>query len=159
IVSGRVTERAGRWYLTVVVDVVSAPGESPAATVGIDFGLSRFATLSTGEVVKTQARLKKSEVKLGRLQRGLSRKQKGSHNRQKWKRRVARWHERVANQRRDFLHKFTTRLVRRFGTICVEDLALRGLCRTRLAKSFHDAGIGEAIRQLEYKQAWLGGTL
>src|SRR5207247_851814 len=45
------------------------------------------------------------------------------------------------------------------GIVCVEDLSLAGLCRTRLAKSFHDAGIGEAIRQLEYKQAWRGGIL
>jgi putative transposase len=159
IVSGRVTERAGHWYLTVVVEVATAPTEVPAASVGIDFGLSRFATLSTGEVSETQARFRKSQVKLKRLQRGLSRKKKGSQNRRKWKRRVARHHERVANQRSDSLHKFTSGLVKAFGTICVEDLCLAGLCRTRLAKSFHDAGIGEAIRQLEYKQEWRGGEL
>src|SRR5205807_2352774 len=113
---------------------------------------ARFATLSTGEVVETQAHLRKSEAKLARLQRGLSRKKKGSSNRRKWKRRVTRHHERVRDQRRDFLHKFTTNLVEQFGTICVEDLCLAGLCRTRLAKSFQDAGIGETIRQLEYKQ-------
>jgi putative transposase len=159
IVSGRVTERAGHWYLTVVVDMAASPTEVPATSVGIDFGLSRFATLSTEEGVETQARLRKSEAKLKRLQRGLSRKKNGSQNRQKWKQRVARHHERVANQRRDFLHQFTTPLVKTFGTICVEDLNLKGLCRTRLAKSFHDAGIGEAIRQLEYKQTERGGVL
>jgi putative transposase len=72
---------------------------------------------------------------------------------------VARYHERVRCQRSDFLHKFTTGLVEHFGTVCVEDLGLPGLCQTHLAKSFHDAGIGEAIRQLEYKQAWRGGVL
>jgi putative transposase len=158
IVSGRVTERGGRWYLTVVMDV--ATGEPPPLNaVGIDFGLNRFATLSTGEVVETQARRRQSEAKLKRLQRGLSRKQKGSKNRQKWKRRVTRFHERVRNQRQDFLHKFTTAVAERFGTVCVENLNFAGLCRTRLAKSFHDAGIGEAVRQLEYKQAWRGGAL
>jgi putative transposase len=99
------------------------------------------------------------EAKLKRLQRALSRKVKGSQNRRRWKRRVARHHERVRNQRADFLHNQTTSLVKRFGTICVEDLNLTGLCRTRMAKSFHDAGIGEAIRQLEYKQRWRGGVL
>jgi putative transposase len=159
ILSGRVKECAGHWYLTVVVEVAAAPGDQPAAAVGIDFGLARFATLSTGEGVETQAHLRQSEAKLKRLQRGLARKKKGSQNREKWKRRVTRHHERVAHQRADFLHQFTTRLVREFGTICIEDLNLRGLCQTRLAKSFHDAGIGEAVRQLEYKQRWRGGRL
>jgi putative transposase len=159
IVSGRVKECGGHWYLTVVVDVAVSATAAPPASVGIDFGLSRFATLSTGEVVETQAHLRQSEAKLQRLQRGLSRKQKGSKNRAKWKRRVTRFHERVGHQRQDFLHKFTTDAVERFGTICVEDLNLGGLCRTRLAKSFHDAGIGEAVRQLAYKQAWRSGVL
>jgi putative transposase len=159
ITSGRVIERAGHWYLVVVVEATPSPAEVSASSVGIDFGLSRFATLSTGEVAETQRHFRQSQAKLKRVQRGLSRKQKGSRNRMKWKRRVGRHHDRVANQRRDFLHKFTTDLVRNFGVICVEDLNLKGLCRTRLAKSFHDAGIGEAVRQLEYKQAERGGVL
>jgi putative transposase len=159
IVNGRVTERGGHWFLTVVVEVEEIPQAPTHRCVGIDFGLTRFATLSNEETVETQARLRKSEAKLKRLQRGLSRKQKGSQNRKKWKRRVARFHERIANQRADFLHKFTSDITERFGVICVEDLSLKGLCRTHLAKSFHDAGIGEAARQLEYKQAGRGGVL
>jgi putative transposase len=159
IVRGRVTERAGHWFLTVVVEFEGEPHEPRSASVGIDFGLWRFATLSTGEVVETQARLRQSEGKLKRLQRGLCRKQQGSQNRKKWKRRVARFHERIANQRKEFLHQFTTEVAQRFGVICVEDLNLQGLCRTHLAKAFHDAGIGAAVRQLEYKQRWRGGVL
>jgi IS605 OrfB family transposase len=159
IVRGRVTERAGHWFLTVVVDVVCELQHPRSASVGIDFGLSRFATLSNGEVVETQACFRKSEAKLKRLQRGLARKQKGSQNRKKWKQRVTRFHERVRNQRQDFLQKFTTQVVEEFGIVFVEDLNLRGLCRTRLAKSFHDAGIGEAVRQMECKQVWQGGAL
>jgi putative transposase len=156
IVSGRVTERAGHWFFTVVVDMAAGEQTPPPTSVGCDFGLSRFATLSNGEVVETQAHLRQSAAKLKRLQRGLARKRKGSKNRQKWKRKVTRCHERVRHQRQDFLHKFTTDLTERFGTICVEDLNLKGLCRTRLSKSFHDAGIGAAIRMLECKQAWRG---
>jgi putative transposase len=159
ILNGRVTERSGHWYLTLVVEV-KPEQETPRPTcVGIDFGLKRFATLSNGEAVETQACLRRSEAKLKRLQRGLARKQKGSTNREKWRRRVTRFHERVRNQRADFLQKFTTQVVDRYGVVFVEDLNLRGLCRTRLAKSFHDAGIGEAVRQLEYKQRWRGGVL
>jgi putative transposase len=160
IVSGRITERGGHWFLTVVVEVEAKEAQvPPQQSIGIDFGLSRFATLSDGQVVETQAHLRRSEAKLKRLQRALSRKQEGSQNRNKWKRRVARFHERVRNQRQDFLQKFTTEAVKQFGVVFVEDLNLRGLCQTRLAKSFHDAGIGEAVRQLEYKQAWWGGVL
>jgi putative transposase len=160
IVNGRVTERGGYWFLTVVVEAEEpSPQAPPQRCAGIDFGLSRFATLSNEETVETQARLRASDAKLKRLQRGLSRKQKGSQNWKKWKQRVTRFHERVRNQRQDFLQKFTTDVVRQFGVVFVEDLNLRGLCRTRFSKSFHDAGIGEAVRQLEYKQAWRGGVL
>jgi putative transposase len=159
IMSGRIKERAGRWYLTVTVECQSQPAAGPVGSVGIDFGLSRFATLSTGEVYETQAHLRQSEDKLKRLQRGLARKQKGSSNRAKWKLRIARMHERIANQRSDFLHQFTTGIVRMFAVICVESLNLKGLIQTPLAKSFSDAGIGEAIGQLEYKAIEVGGTV
>ncbi len=159
ILSGRVTERAGHWYLTVIMETEASPMGTPPGSVGIDFGLKAFATLSTGEVTETQGYFRKSERRLRGVQRGLARKRKGSNNRAKWKRKVSHASERVRHQRQDFLHKFTTRLVASFGTICIEDLNLTGLCRTRLAKSFYDAGIGEAVRQLTYKTEWGGGQL
>jgi putative transposase len=159
MLSGRVMERAGHWYLTVTVEVNQPLSVVPQASVGIDFGLKAFATLSTGEVAETQGYLRKSEKRLRGLQRGIVRKCKGSHNRAKWKQKIARAHERIRNQRQDFLQKFTTTIVTSFGTICLEDLNLTGLCRTRLAKSFADAGIGEAVRQLTYKTEWRGSVL
>jgi putative transposase len=159
ILSGRVTERAGNWYLTITVELEPQPAASLRGSVGIDFGLSRFATLSTGEVVETQAHFRRSERRLKGLSRGLARKQKGSRNRAKWKRKLARAHARISNQRQDFLHKFTTTVTNTFAVLCVEDLNLAGLCQTRLAKSFSDAGIGEALRQLEYKARWAGGVV
>jgi Transposase and inactivated derivatives len=151
IISGRIKERAGRWYLTVTVECPSHPAAGPVGSVGIDFGLSRFATLSNGEVCETQAPLRQSEDKLKRLHRGLARKEKGSNNRAKWKLRIARMHERIANQRSDFLHQFTTGIVRRFAVICVESLNLKGLVQTQLAKSLQMPGLVKRSASLSTK--------
>lgn len=156
ILSGRVTERAGHWYLTVTVEAENEQRQGSKDSVGIDFGLKAFAMLSNGEVVKTQGYFRKAEQRLRGLQRGLSRKKRGLQNYRKWKQKIARAHERIRCQRQDFLHKFTSDVVSRFGVICIEDLNLKGLHQTRLAKSFADAGIGEAVRQLGYKAEWWG---
>ena len=83
--------------------------------------------------------LRRAERKLRKAQRDLSRKQKGSANRAKARVKVARVHARVADSRRDWLHKESTRIVRENQAVYVEDLCVRGLARTRLAKSVHDA--------------------
>jgi putative transposase len=160
ILSGRIKERAGKWYVTITVEVEPrAQGvASPQRSVGIDFGLSRFATLSNGDRSETQAQYRQAERKLKRFQRGLQRKTKGSRNRKKWKLKIARAHERISNLRNNFLHKFTSQVVNAFSIVCVEDLCLKGW--TRLAgKSTHDAGIGQALHQLAYKTREVGGTI
>src|SRR6266498_1417890 len=131
--NGRIKEQAGRWYLIITVeeetqDFASLPQAvaSPLRSVGIDFGLSTFATLSNGEKSETQAHYRQAEGKLKRLQRGLARKKKGSNNRKKWKLKIGRAHERVSNLRGDFLHKFTSEAPKRFSIVCVEDLCLKG---------------------------------
>src|SRR5262250_2378844 len=155
--NGRIKERAGRWYLVITVreetqnlEPLAQPEASPLRSVGIDFGLSTFATLSNGEKSETQAHYRQAEGKLKRLQRGLARKKKGSSNRKKWKHKIGRAHERVSNLRCDFLHKFTSEMTKRFSIVCVEDLCLKGWVELA-GKSTHDAGIGRAINQLEYK--------
>jgi putative transposase len=160
VLSGRIKEQGGHWYLivTVEVEIVIQPAANPRRSVGIDFGLSRFATLSNGEWSETQAPYRKAECKLKRLQRGLARKQKGSNNRRKWKLKIARAHARIANLRNDFLHKFTTKVATAFSIVCVEDLSLRGWIALA-GKSTHDAGVGKAIAQLEYKSQERGGSV
>jgi putative transposase len=161
VMSGRIKEQAGKWYLivTVKVEPMVQPVVSAHRSIGIDFGLSTFATLSNGEKSETQAPYRQAQGKLKKLQRALARKKKGSKNRAKQKLKVARAHERVANLRNDFLHKFTRKVVNGFSIICVETLSLKGLVQTRLAKSFHDAGIGKAMDLLEYKSKEQGGIV
>ena len=159
VMAGRIKEKAGHWYLTVTVETDRPAPTEGTGIVGIDFGLKQFATLSTGQVYETQRHFRQSERRLRGLQRNLARKKKFSQNWRKQKPKVGRAMERVANQRADFLHKFTTEVVRSHAVVCIEDLNLRGLMRTRLAKSFADVAIGEAVRQLEYKTDWYGGLL
>src|SRR5262245_28087178 len=123
ILSGRIKERAGKWYLTITVEVEPAaqPVVSPRRSVGIDFGLPRVATLSDGARSETQAHYRQAERRLKRLQRRLARKKKGSNNREKWKLKIARAHERISNLRNDFPHQFTSKVARTFSIVCVED--------------------------------------
>jgi putative transposase len=165
IKNGRIKEQAGKWYLIIAVEEerqnpesFAQPAASPLRSVGIDFGLSTFATLSNGEKSETQAHYRQAEGKLKRLQRGLARKKNGSNNRKKWKLKIALAHDRVSNLRNDFLHKFTSEVARRFSIICVEDLCLKGWVQIA-GKSTHDAGVGRAINQLEYKVEEVGGKL
>src|SRR5262249_2024212 len=102
--NGRIKEQAGRWYLIITVreetqnlESLAQPVASPLRSVGIDFGLSTFATLSNGEKSETQAHYRQAESKLKRLQRGLARKKKGWKNRKKMKLKIGRTAQRVCN--------------------------------------------------------------
>ena len=149
----------GKWYvsLTVEFDVpdVAIPMPDPERTVGIDVGLINYATLSDGsDPVPAPKFFRKAQKKLKRAQRKVSRCRKGSKRKAKAARKVAVIHQKAADKRGDFQHKLSTRIVRDFDAACTEDLSLRGLARTKLAKSFADAGLGEFKRQLEYKCLW-----
>ena len=99
-------------------------------------------------------------VRLRRASRSLSRKVKGSANRRKARPRLARLHARLANVRGDGLHKLTTDLTRRFHTVALEDLNVRGMVRNRsLARAVSDMGFAELRRQVEYKAAMRGGEV
>lgn len=148
----------GHWYVTLVVDftISDTPLRFPNLkdVIGVDVGLKDFYVLSNGEYVEAPKFYKKAQKKLRQAQRRLSRRQLGSKRRAKAKRQVARIHNKVANQRKDFLHKQSIDLIRRFEGICIENLNISGLVRTKLAKSFLDASHGEFRRQLKYKAIW-----
>ena len=148
----------GRWYVSLTAEFempdVPLPPANPERVAGIDLGLKDFAVMSDGTCIAPPKFYRKGLSKLRRAQRQLSRKQKGSKNRDKARHRLNRVHAKVRNQRQDWLHKLTTGLVQKYDGLCIEDLNLKGMAKTKLSLSVLDAALGEFRRQLEYKSIW-----
>ena len=129
---------------------------------GIDLGLSSLVTVFDGEKSSKVDPIKptrKYAKRLRRKQKTLSRRAKGSKNHKKAIKTVAKVHEKIANTRQDFLHKLSRKLVDENQVIVAEDLCIKGLARTKLAKSIHDAGWGMLLNFLSYKLEREGGKL
>jgi putative transposase len=152
ITGARITRQADWWFLSITVEVPDELPQKRPAAVGIDVGLNRLATLSTGEGYENQAFLKTALGKLRQANKRLHRRKLGSKNREKARRQVARLHYRITCLRDDVLHKMTTKLANCYGIIGIEDLNLKGLLKNRrLARSFSDASLGKLLTLLTSK--------
>ena len=129
--------------------------EQTGKSVGVDMGIKDLLITSEGETFKNNRYTKRYERKLAKAQQHLSRKKKGSRGFENQKLKVARIHEKIRNSRADYLHKCSISLVRRYDTICIEDLNIKGMERNHhIAKSITDASWGSFVSMLTYKAEW-----
>jgi putative transposase len=156
IKTATITHKANGWYVSLSLEDRAVPELTPDAptaenTVGIDVGLKSFLVTSEGVEVAIPQHYRKAEKRLKRLQRNLSRKKKGSNRRAKAVKWVAKLHQKVANQRKDFHYKTAKRLLDEGSHIAHEDLNIRGLAKSKLAKSVNDAGWAQFLQILAIK--------
>lgn len=171
-----ISQKCGKWYASIQTErEVDHPAHSSMSIVGVDVGIARFATLSTGQVFEAINSFRQKQRRLARYQRALARKVKFSRNWQKQKGKISKLHSTIANIRKDYLHKTTTAISQNHAMIVIEDLQVgnmsksaKGTMETKgrnvkaksgLNRSILDQGWFEFRRQLEYKQAWAGGSV
>ncbi|MEH1861253.1 MAG: transposase [Nostoc sp.] len=162
IKTATITHKADGWYISLSLEDVTVPSiktdviPAPDNTVGIDMGLKSFLVTSDNQEVEIPRHYRKAEKKLKRLQRQLSRKNKGSNRCNKAIKRVAKTHLKVANQRSYFHYKTAIWLLNQSQVIAHENLNIKGLAKSMLAKSVTDAGWGQFLQILNTLAASAG---
>lgn len=164
IKSVTITKRkSGSFYATILIDgdlLRQVNAQATRISVGIDFGIKSLLTLSDGSSIDNPKWIRSNEKQLKKLQKQLSKKQKGSNNRYKAKLKLAKKHEQIKNQKQDFLHNITIKIINENQVIILEDLNVSGMMKNhKLAKSIQELGLYEMRRQFEYKSQWYNREL
>ena len=139
------------WFVIFTVETAKEILPKTGKSVGIDAGIENFMTLSDGEQIENFRYYENSQKKLRVAQRSVARKKKGSNKRRKAVLRLRKIHQKIRNQRNDFAHKLSTRLVKEFDVIAIEDLNVKGMSKGILSKQIHDAAWNSFYQKLEYK--------
>ena len=160
ILAATVSEKAGRWFVSIQVEEDAQPFQPAGAVCGVDVGISALATLDNGTQFANPKALSRTAAQIRQAQRRVSRKVTGSQRRKRAVKRVARLHYRAACVRNDAIHKATTTITKSFRVIGIETLNVSGMMQNHsLAGAVSDASMAEFHRQLTYKAAWRGGQV
>lgn len=153
-------DSVGDWWATFSCELPDVPTKEPKTAIGVDVGLEKLVTLSTGESIEPPKFLRKSERDIEVLSRKLSRTEKRSKRREKARIKLARAHRRIENQRNDFLHKLSRGLIENTDLIAFEDLSIQNMQKNHcLSKSIADASWGKLIKMTRYKAESAGGAV
>lgn len=155
-----ITERAGRWYVSIQVEVETPdPKPSNNPPLGVDVGIKSLAVCSDGKTFENPKGVYKLDRKLSRLQREFSRRKPGSNNRNKTRIKLAACHAKIADTRKHALHQVShyVTVETKPRVVVIENLNVKGMTKNHhIARAVSDAAIGEMHRQIEYKAGWNG---